>query len=345
MAETTEESVNKAGTETAETKETVGTVPAEPAVKEETKRSGGIRPAETVRQSFVVMKNEIKKFFSGKRKLVFSLILAAIIFVIAVAPYLVGSTAKPFMFVAVASLVVLMASTLFASICIVSEYEERTALIVFTRPISKVSIFTGKLLACLLVTIGFTFLYYLVAIVVGLLVDQSFSPDMLVSFGLACAYAFATTGIAMLVSSLLKKASTSTIITFVILAVIFMALSLVLNAASVDTSWMLYDCAGSIENASSEYRDYTNEALNDIIAMLSDPASFFKKDYEAILIADGYNPITFMAEVTKIWALDASSMGIPTITEPDYLHDTFVMIVWGLVALVAAFVMFIRREF
>ena len=342
MADATEESVNTAGTEAAETKETV---PAGPAVTKETKKSGGIRPAETVRQSFVVMKNEIKKFFSGKRMLVFSLILAAIIFVIAVAPYLVGSTAKPFMFVAVASLVVLMASTLFASICIVSEYEERTALIVFTRPISKVSIFTGKLLACLVVTIGFTFLYYLVAIIVGLLVDQSFSPDMLVSFGLACAYAFATTGIAMLVSSLLKKASTSTIITFVILAVIFMALSLVLNAASVDTSWMLYDCAGSIENASSEYRDYTNEALNDLITMLSDPASFFKVDYQATLIADGYDPLTFMQEVSKIWALDASSMGIPTITEPDYLHDTFVMIVWGLVALVAAFVMFIRREF
>ena len=116
------------------------------------KKSG---PLEVIRQSYVVMKNEIKKFFSGKRMMVFSIILAAIIFVLAVAPYLVGSTAKPFMFVAVASLVVLMASTLFASISIVSEYEERTALIVFTRPISKASIFTGKLLACLVVTIGF----------------------------------------------------------------------------------------------------------------------------------------------------------------------------------------------
>ena len=69
------------------------------------KKSG---PLEVIRQSYVVMKNEIKKFFSGKRMMVFSLILAAIIFVLAVAPYLVGSTAKPFMFVAVASLVVLM---------------------------------------------------------------------------------------------------------------------------------------------------------------------------------------------------------------------------------------------
>jgi len=302
-------------------------------------------PIEVLRQSYIVMKNEIKKFFSGKRMLVFSLILAAIIFVIAVAPYLVGSEAKPFMFVAVASLVVLMASTLFASISIVSEYEERTALIVFTRPISKFSIFTGKMMACLLVTIGFTFLYYLVAILVGLIVDHEFSADMMVSFGLASAYAFATTGIAMLVSSLLKKASTSTIITFVILAVIFMALSLVLNAASVDTSWMLYDCAGSIENASSGYRDYTNEVLNELTETLSNPESFFKQNWAQILTDDGYNPMVFMAEVTKIWGLGEAVGDLGQVTEPDYLHDTIVMIVWGLVGLVAAFVAFIRREF
>lgn len=302
-------------------------------------------PAEQIRQAFVVMKNEIKKFFSGKRMRVFAVILAIIVFILAVAPYLVGGTAQPFMFVAVASLVVLMASTLFASISIVSEYEERTALIVFTRPISKFSIFTGKLLACLVVTIGFTFLYYLIAIIVGLLVDHSFSADMMVSFGLASAYAFATTGIAMLVSALLKKASTSTIVTFVILAVIFMALSLVLNAASVDTSWMLYDSSGSIENASSDYRDYTNEMLDSIVTMLSDPTTFLKPDWQQILIDNGYNPVDFLAEVNLVWGLNAGTMDIGQVDEPDYLHDTIVMIVWGLVALAGAFVAFMRREF
>ena len=302
--------------------------------------------SENIRQSYVVMKNEIKKFFSGKRMRVFAIILAAIVFVLAVAPYLVGGEAQPFMFVAVASLVVLMASTLFASISIVSEYEERTALIVFTRPISKFSIFTGKMLACLLVTIGFTFLYYLIAIIVGLLVDHSFSGDMMVSFGLASAYAFATTGIGMLVSAFLKKASTSTIITFVILAVIFMALSLVLNAASVDTSWMLYDCAGSIENASSDYRDYTNEMLDSVVSMLSDPTTFLKEGWDQILFNQfSEDPATFLVELKAVWGLNAGTMDIGQVSEPDYLHDVIVMIVWGVVALAGAFVAFLRREF
>ena len=302
-------------------------------------------PVEMLRQSYIVMKNEIKKFFSGKRMLVFSIILLAIIFVIAVAPYLVGGTANSFMFVAIASLVVLMASTLFASISIVSEYEERTALIVFTRPISKFSIFTGKMLACLTVTIGFTFLYYLVAIIVGLLVDQEFSPDMLVSFGLACAYAFATTGIAMLVSSLLKKASTSTIVTFVILAVIFMALSMVLGAAQVDTSWTLYDASGSIENASTAYRDFTNRTINEAIESLSNPTTFLKENWDQILIDSGYSPVDFLEQAKLVWGFNFAPSDFGEVTEPDYVHDVIVMVVWGLVGLVAAFVAFLRREF
>ena len=301
--------------------------------------------SESLRQSFVVMKNEIKKFFSGKRMLVFSIILVAIIFILAVTPYLVGGQARPFMFVAVASLVVLMASTLFASISIVSEYEERTALIVFTRPISKASIFTGKALACLVVTIGFTFLYYVVAMLVGLIVDHSVSGDMMVSFAMAAAYAFATTGIAMMVSSFMKKASTSTIITFVILAVIIMALSLVLQAASVDSSWLLYDAAASIENSSSAYRDFTNEILNELAESLSDPSTFFIPGWESIIAADGYDSVLFKAEVVKIWALNGSSMNLGQVTEPDYLHDSIVMLAWGLVGLIGSFVLFIRREF
>ena len=301
--------------------------------------------SESARQSFVVMKNEIKKFFSGKRMLVFAIILAAIIFIIAVTPYMVGNTAKPFMFVSVASLVVLMASTLFASISIVSEYEERTALIVFTRPIRKTSIFIGKMLACFVVTIGFTLLYYIVAIIVGLLVEHGFNPDMMVSFGMACAYAFATTGIAMLVSSVLKKASTASIITFVILAVIFLALSIVLGATDVDTSWLLSTAADSIQNSSSDYRDYTNEMLDSIVTLLSNPSSFFTMGWEDTLTADGYDPDVFLAEVTKIWGLNATTMNLGQVSEPDYIHDVAVMVVWGLVGLVGAFVAFLRREF
>ncbi|MBP5734659.1 MAG: hypothetical protein J6W53_02425, partial [Candidatus Methanomethylophilaceae archaeon] len=62
-------------------------------------------------------------------------------------------------------------------------------------------------------------------------------------------------------------------------------------------------------------------------------------------IDNGYNPLAFLTQVNLVWGLNAGTMNLGQVTEPDYLHDTLVMIVWGIVALVAAFMMFIRREF
>jgi ABC-2 type transport system permease protein len=312
--------------------------------------------AEAARQAFVVMKNEIKKYFSGKRMFVFLALLGIIVFVIVFAPYMFGGKANPVYFVMMSYLVVLMASTLFASISIVSEYEERTALIVFTRPIRKTSIFIGKALACIVVTLGFMALYYLIAVIVSAAVNGSVSGDVFTSFGLACAYAFGTIGIAMFVSSIMKKGSTATIITFVILAIIITAFSLVLNAANVDSSWMIDQASGSIETCSADYRDMTNKAIESLINALIDPSTFIHFDQFATNV-DTYLHFSTTPEMLKYalvpnidesaWDLSvlANSMGAMEVKEPDYLHDTIVMIVWGAVGMVAAFIAFLRREF
>ena len=311
---------------------------------------------EAVRQSLVVMKNEIKKYFSGKRMFVFLALLGIIVFVIVFAPYMFGNEANPTYFLMMSSLVVLMASTLFASISIVSEYEERTALIVFTRPIRKTSIFAGKALACLVLTIGFTALYYIIAIIVSAVIKGSVSADMFTSFGLACAYAFGTIGIAMFVSSIMKKGSTATIITFVILAIIITAFSLVLNAANVDSFWMIDQAAGSIETCSRDYRDMTNAAIEQLINALMDPTNFIHFDkfasnldtYQGVIIAPDVLLNGLVPNLAdSAWDLSAlaNNTGAMEVKAPDYVRDTFVMIGWGVVGMIAAFVAFLRREF
>ena len=311
--------------------------------------------AEAARQSFVVMKNEIKKYFSGKRMFVFLALLGIIVFVIVFAPYMFGGKANPVYFVMMSSLVVLMASTLFASISIVSEYEERTALIVFTRPIRKTSIFIGKALACIVVTLGFMALYYLIAIIVSAIVNGSVSADVFTSFGLACAYAFGTTGIAMFVSSIMKKGSTATIITFVILAIIITALSMVLNAANVESFWMIDQASESIMECSEAYRDMMNEIYRQLGEMLANPKTFITEDYYVPAFFAGMNyDQLILALITPdpssgypAWSLVEASkeIGGLSVSEPNYLRDTLVMIVWGIIGMVGAFVAFLRREF
>lgn len=304
-----------------------------------------------LRQSYVIMKNEIKKFFSGKRMTLFLGLMGVILFVLTVVPYLLGESLSDdpkqilVPYLSLVSLIVLMLSTLFASICIVSEYEERTALIVFTRPIRKASIFVGKMLACLAVSWGFVILYYVVAALVSLVIAHGVEADLFISMVMAFLYSFATIGIAMLVSSIMKKSNTSTIMTFVVLLVILPAFSLVLGTAGFEVNWMIDKVAESITNCSEGYRDTVNALLKDIETMLASPTSFLTPGWEAALALAGQDPEVVIGILTEYWAMPGGFMDDSMISAPDLLHDSLIMLAWGAVALVLAFVKFMRREF
>ena len=316
---------------------------------------------ESVRQAYVVMKTEIKKYFSGKRMLLFLVLLAIVLVILTSAPFLIGSDFSEgqmlTMYLTMSPLIVLMAATLFASITIVSEYEERTALIVFTRPISKASIFFGKLAASLIVTVGFVLLYYLYASLMMVIQFGSVDSGIPVSFGLACAYAFGCIGIAMLISSFMKKSNTATILTFVALMVVISAASMVLSLAGMNVSWMIDQAAGSISNCSPGYRDYTNEQLQLMAQMMMDPGSFIDFNaYASALIAASttFPPGVLASEFLNTVMVDSGSwtfgaigemFGSMSVSAPDVLKDTFTMLAWGVVALVGSFILFLRREF
>ena len=323
---------------------------------------------ETVRQAYVVMKNEIKKYFSGKRMLLFLIILVIILAILTSAPYLIGE--EEFtegqmltMYLSMAPLIVLMAATLFASITIVSEYEERTALIVFTRPISKGSIFLGKLVASVLVSVAFVALYYIYAAIMMAVYFGSVDSGVPVSFGLSCAYAIGCIGVAMLVSSVMKKSNTATILTFVILMIVITAASMVLSIAGFDVSWMIDQASGSISTCSPGYREYTDEQIQQLAMILMSPNVFI--DFEVYgaalvaLISQNGVPITpaiadmFPAILngtlisSGAWNLEVMGTILSgmTVEVPNVLKDTFIMLGWGAIALLGSFILFLRREF
>lgn len=314
---------------------------------------------ETFRQAYVVMKNEIKKYFSGKRMLLFLVLLVIILAILTSAPYLVGEDFNEgqmlTMYLSMAPLVVLMGATLFASITIVSEYEERTALIVFTRPISKGSIFIGKMVASLIVTIAFTALYYLYAIIMMQAYFGSIDSGMGTSFGLSCAYAVGCIGVAMLVSAVMKKSNTATILTFVILMIIITAASMVLSIAGLDVSWMIDQASSSISTCSPGYREYSDAQIQMLAAALLSVENFVSiPDFvEALNLVSSVTPAITTQDVLAafsapgVWNLSAlgNVLGEMSVPVPDVVKDATVMVVWGLIAFVLAFLRFLRREF
>lgn len=205
--------------------------------------------SDDLRQAYVVMKNEFTKTIRGRKILLFVGLIALILVLMTFMPYVFGDglSSDPAeavsMYLYFASFVVLLAAALFASGLIVSEYEERTALILFTKPVKKWSMFLGKFISAFALSVGFMLIYYGVTALVSLVVTGSVDVALFTSLGLAILYSFAACGVAILISAVMKKSSISTLLAFVVLLMILPMMSMLMST-SFDPWWML-DQAGN----------------------------------------------------------------------------------------------------
>jgi ABC-2 type transport system permease protein len=205
-----------------------------------------------LRQSRVVMKYEFRKHLEGKKILLFGGLIAAVLLLLTVLPYVFGdglpedASKLGSLYLMFGSLIVLIAATLFTSGAIASEFEERTALILFTKPIRKWSIYLGKYVASCLLGIVFMVVYYAIVTAVSLAVTGSIPPHFAASLGLTVLYVLSTSGIAMMISSFAKKSSTAAILTFITLLLLISIVTGVLTMYNVDTWFMLDDASNHI---------------------------------------------------------------------------------------------------
>lgn len=205
-----------------------------------------------IKQSFTVMRNESVKFLRGKKLLLFTVLIAVVLALITFLPYLLDGElpdnipTTSGLYISFISIIVLLFATLFSSTSLVSEFEERTALILFTRPVKKSSIMLGKILASMIIGIVFIGVYYLITGIVTTVVAGGVDENLFTSFGLAVLYLFCMSGIALLISSLVKKGSTAAILTFMTPLLIFSIVSSILVIYGFETWWMPNDASGAI---------------------------------------------------------------------------------------------------
>ncbi len=206
---------------------------------------------DSLRQAAVVSANEMRKFLRGKKLLLFAAMVAA---VVALMTYAIAAfsdnTSASFVstaFATFAYLVVIIAAALFAAPAVAGEYEDRTALILFTRPIGKMSIFLGKTAAALLVTMVFTAVYYCVSAVLSAAICGGVTGNHWASMGLALAYCAASVGIAMLFSVVLRRSSTAVVMTIIFLTLIAGVLTNVFEIGGIEDPWYLLEyCSDDI---------------------------------------------------------------------------------------------------
>ncbi len=220
-----------------------------------------------MRQVLVIGGNEMRKFFRG-RKILLLVILAALFLTIDIVltvlyPNKFDPANSEFMGILIivlnsmwVPLIALLGAVLFASYTIVSEFEERTYLLLFTRPVKKTTIFVGKFLASYLITLLIILLYYCIAIGHALAFGEQIDSKTLASIGFTMAYIFAVSGLAMLFSCISKKGSISALMTFFLVSMvpvmITVILTLALSLGPGEAPWYILDeAANSISSVLS----------------------------------------------------------------------------------------------
>jgi ABC-2 type transport system permease protein len=174
----------------------------------------------SMRQIATVTRYELLKYLRGRRLLaivVLTLLLDAIFLIV---PPAIGSAypkdPKEFTtnMLGFLNILAILSATFFGADAIVSEYESKTGYFLFPNPIRKTTIFTGKFIASVFVSVATIGLYYAIAVVSVRVVDGSIAANTGLSFLYSLVYLFAILAIAYLFSAVMRSSVYSLVLTF-----------------------------------------------------------------------------------------------------------------------------------
>lgn len=226
-----------------------------------------------LRQAVIVGRYEILKFFHGKKIFIFGGLIIALY---ALMTYLMFAFGEDDMtvrgatqsYISFLGLLLLIGATLFSSVTIVSEFEDRTALTLFTKPVRKYSIVIGKFGAAFFLNIGIILIYFILSALAVAIKTGGVASEMAPSFGFCALYAFSLTGIAMFFSALMKKSSSASILTFIFILLVPSIVAMIAALAlKIDTAemWYVLDVASA---AVVNVYDGPVEGVRDALVMI-----------------------------------------------------------------------------
>jgi len=331
----------------------------------------------------VITKNEIIKSVRGKKFLV-SVIIVVVVFALVTGLQFIIKTWDKVdnmgmladVYLDTLPLVIALVVALLSSIALVSEFEERTALILFTRPVRRTSILVGKIISCIIIEAAIILIYYILVVIIGLIKVDGLSMSIITSYGFAVLYAFAISGVAFIISAFLKKGSVCTIISLLVLLLVVPITSTMMGSDGGE-NWYMVDQAGdTVYTCIPEYVDHYNEfsrdfakVVNDAITILSGftsedmqrsvmtIAEFMQtEDYqqldpevrasvEYIMQYLGQDYTKDLAGMIAVLKAMASSSMVAPLDNPDLTKEAIVLIAWGVVCYFIAWIKFVRREF
>ncbi len=196
------------------------------------------QPHPGVLQTLRVARFELLRQFRRRRMillLAIAGILAAVLFAVMRAFGAEGETAYSYAssYGIWVSILAALAATFFGGDALVGEFEHKTGYLLFPQPVTRTSIFLGKLLAALglaSLTVG---AYYAIMAGATLGIKGALPVEVAYSFLLALLYTAAALGVAFLLSSALRSITMASVLTFSLLFFVLTIVSTILSVAGV----------------------------------------------------------------------------------------------------------------
>ena len=145
------------------------------------------------------------------------------------------------------STLIVISAAMFAGDAVCGEFEKKTSLLLFPTPQSRSSIFAGKYIGALMATFLVVSLYYLVlTLQIGHLFGWGDIPGELgKSFLTALLYSTAAVSVAFLISSLLKRSMSATIVSFLVLLMILPIIAMIITQLDQEP-WFIVTYSGGL---------------------------------------------------------------------------------------------------
>ena len=146
------------------------------------------------------------------------------------------------------NLLIIISAALFAGDAISGEFEKKTALLTFSTPQRRTSIFAGKYIAALTAIFVIVSLYYIITIleVIQIYGINNVPLDLVKSYLLALLYVCSVLSLTFFFSSIFKSVISSTLISFFTLMMILPIVSMLLTVVKIEPWFIVTYSAGLI---------------------------------------------------------------------------------------------------
>lgn len=191
-------------------------------------------------------------------------------------------------FIGFVSILVVICVVAFAADSLVGEFQGRTGYLIFPNAIKRETLFFGKFMASITMSVVVMMLFYAVVATLSLVSARGIDDDFILSFGFAVGYVFAATGIAYFVSSIMKGSTGAIVLTFFLLFMILPIVDSVSMVSGVKIEGSVTFAAGAIAYILMD--PYPADAMQDIGMM--EFHSFYPTPATAAFVLIAYALIT-----------------------------------------------------